>query len=393
MTAAAEPITAPVPPAQAPPALRVIADRAGLVAALTAAAAVVPTRTPRALLQCVRLTAGPGGLAVEATNLEQWVRHGQATVQVERPGAACVPAADLLSACRELAGDTLALETDERGENLIVRSESARVQMAAHPAGDFPNMAEAPPPVAGTLPAAALADMLRLARIAVAEEATRYSFNAVLLEAPKGKGVLLAAGTDGKRLALAEFPWGGPALAPGCLLPLRAVDALCKGMDLEADIAIAVSEREAAFTAGDFTLRTNLIEGQFPPYGDIIPKEMDKRLTADRAALCAALRQAGLGAGEQSKDFRPRLRLELGKAGLTAFGRFENREATSRLACKWEGADLTIGLNLEYLLDGLNALDVLAEAEEVSIGFTAPNRPILIAAPGFKYVLMPVDLL
>jgi hypothetical protein len=74
----AEPATtAPATPAPAPPALRVIANRAGLVAALSAAAAVIPTRTYKPLLQCVRLTAGADGLACEATNLEQWVRHGQ----------------------------------------------------------------------------------------------------------------------------------------------------------------------------------------------------------------------------------------------------------------------------------------------------------------------------
>ena len=94
-----------------------------------------------------------------------------------------------------------------------------------------------------------------------------------------------------------------------------------------------------------------------PPYGDIVPKDPDKRLTAGREALIATLRQAGLGAGERSKDFNPALRLQFSKAGLTAIGRHENREAIAKLPCKWEGADLEIGFNLEWVLDGLNALD------------------------------------
>lgn len=381
MTMTAEPATtAPATPAPAPPALRVIADRAGLVAALSAAAAVIPGRTANAMLQCVRMETAGGDLQFEATNLEQCVRLSQETVQVESPGALAVPLAPLLAACRELDGDTLALEADAN-HHLTIRGQSTRVRQPGMSAAEWPKIGEFPDP-AGIVPAA---DLLRLMRVrfAMKDESTRYAFNGVMLEAPKKGKKLLAVATDGNRLALAECTWDGPEL-PQVILPRPAVDALVKAIDPEMPVSIATGERDAAFQCGPFALRTNLLEGQFPPYGDIIPKDCPHKASVAREDLLATLRRAGLGAARET----PKVRLDWGRAGLKASAAHEGREADAQLPCKWDGAELAIGFNLLFLIEGLSEID----ADEVRLEFSAPNRPLLLSAPGFQYVVMPCNL-
>jgi DNA polymerase III subunit beta len=383
-TMTAEPTTAPV---AAPPALRVIANRAGLVAALSAAAAVVPTRTANPMLQCIRLEALDGDLQFEATNLEQCVRLSQETVQVESAGAVAAPLAPLLAACRELDGDTLAIEADA-AHYLAVRGQSARVRLPGMSAAEWPKIGGFPDP-AGSVPAADLLRLLRV-RFAAAEEATRYAFNGILLESPKKSGKLIAAASDGNRLALAECPWAGPPLPP-LILPRPAVDALIKVLAAEEPdnpVSVASGDRDAAFACGPYALRTNTLEGAFPPYGDIIPKDSPHRLSVAREDLLATLRRAGLGAAEQSKEQTPKVRLDFGRAGLKASAAHEGREADAQLPCKWDGAELAIGFKLQFLIQGLSEID----ADEVRLEFDTPSRPLLLSAPGFQYVVMPYNL-
>jgi DNA polymerase-3 subunit beta len=281
-------------------------------------------------------------LQFEATNLEQCVRISQETVQVESAGALAVPLSPLLAACRELDGDTLTLEADAN-HHLTIRGQSARVRQPGMSAAEWPKIGEFPDP-AGSVPAADLLRLLRV-RFAMAEEKTRYTFNGLLLEAPKKGNRLVAVATDGNRMALAECQWNGPPLPP-VILPRPAVDALMKAIDPEIPVSIATGDRDAAFACGPFALRTNLLEGTFSPYADVIPKDHPHKLSVAREELLATLRRAGLGAADQSKDQTPKVRLDFGKAGLKASAAHEGREADAQLPCKWDGSELTIGFKL-----------------------------------------------
>ena len=142
----------------------------------------------------------------------------------------------------------------------------------------------------------------------------------------------------------------------------------------------------AALIMGTSPLTTNLLEGQFPPYEEVIPKETDKKMIAGTADLLSAVRRAALLTAEDSKG----VRMEFTKKGLTLTSRNpEQGEAKVDFACKFDGGDITIGFNPAFLGDALKVVD----ADEVSFELTAPNRPgLLKAGTNFLYVIMPVNL-
>lgn len=156
--------------------------------------------------------------------------------------------------------------------------------------------------------------------------------------------------------------------------------------DPEEAVGFQIRENQVIFHTSSATLTSNLVEGQFPPYEDVIPKDTDKKMTASTADFLSAIRRAALLTTEESKG----VRLTFTKKGLVLQSRSpESGEATINFPCKFEGTDVEIGFNPSFLVDALKVVDT----DEITLELTAPNRPGLVrAGAGFTYVIMPVNL-
>lgn len=150
-------------------------------------------------------------------------------------------------------------------------------------------------------------------------------------------------------------------------------------------VGIQIRENQIIFHTSNATLTSNLVEGQFPPYDDVIPKDTDKKMSASTADFL--MQSAGpLLTTEESRG----VRLAFTKKGLVLTSRSpESGEATINFPCKFEGADVEIGFNPNFVVDALKVVDT----DEISLEMTAPNRPgLLKAGANFLYVIMPVNL-
>jgi DNA polymerase-3 subunit beta len=156
--------------------------------------------------------------------------------------------------------------------------------------------------------------------------------------------------------------------------------------DPEQTVGFQLRENQVIFHTQAATLTSNLVEGQFPPYEDVIPKDADKHMTASTADFLSAIRRASLLTTEESKG----VRLSFSRKGLVLSSRSpEAGEAEVNFACKYEGADIEIGFNPAFLTDALKVVN----SDEITLELTAPNRPGLIKGGGtFLYVIMPVNL-
>src|SRR5262249_14018601 len=173
---------------------------------------------------------------------------------------------------------------------------------------------------------------------------TRYAFNGVLFVA-KGKKLILVS-TDGRRLAMAKGDLitdklgkdGGKAI-----IPVKALSLIEKLIDdPEEEVGFQLRENRVIFHTSSATLTSNLVEGQFPPYEDVIPKDTDKKMIAGTADFLSAIRRAALLTTEESKG----VRLALNKKGLVLTSRSpEAGEAEVRFARKFDGVDVQIGFN------------------------------------------------
>jgi DNA polymerase-3 subunit beta len=373
--------------------MKVICNRGALLDALTVTGNVVAARTPKPVLQCVKLTASDDRLTIAATDLEVAIRYSDAQVQIEQGGEALLPADKLRDIVRESMDDTLSIEVgaDTQGGAAGVASikgQDSLFKIYTQRPSDFPPVPDFTGEADFEIAGGHLKQLIGQTLFAAAREQTRYAFNGVLLTA-KAKKINLVS-TDGRRLAMAKGDLnsdklpkdGGKAIVPTKALTL--VDRLID--DPEETVAVQVRENQVIFHTPSATLTSNLVEGQFPPYEDVIPKDADKKMTASTADFLSAIRRAALLTTEESKG----VRMHFSKKGLVLTSRSPDAgEATVNFPCKFEGADVEIGFNPTFLTDALKVVD----SDEISLELTAPNRPgLLKGGPNFLYVIMPVNL-
>jgi DNA polymerase-3 subunit beta len=366
--------------------MKVICNRGALLDALLMAGNVVASRTPKPVLQCVKLTAEGNTLTLAATDLEVAIRYSDAQVQIEQPGEALLPADKLRDIVRESVDDTLSIEV--ANDNATIKGQDSKFTIYTQNPKDFPPVPDFEGEADFEIAGGHLKQLIGQTLFAAAKESTRYAFNGVLVVA-KGKKIILVS-TDGRRLAQAKGDITGDKLAKDgvtAIVPAKALTLIEKLIDdPEAAVAFQIRENQIIFHTADATLTSNLVEGQFPPYEDVIPKDTDKKMTAGTADFLSAVRRAALLTTEESKG----VRLAFGKSGLKLTSRSpESGEAEVNFACKYEGSDVEIGFNPQFLTEALRVVD----SDEISLELSAPNRPgLLKGGAGFLYVIMPVNL-
>jgi DNA polymerase-3 subunit beta len=367
--------------------MKAICNRGALLDALNLTGNVVAARTPKPVLQCLKLSVEDNALTVAATDLEVAIRYRDEQVQIEQQGETLVPADKLRDIVRESIDDTLAIEVT--GDTAHIRGQDSHFKIFTQKTTDFPPIPdfEGEPDV--QIAGGALKQLIAQTLFAAAKESTRYAFNGVLVVV-KAKKISLVS-TDGRRLAMAKGD-----LAPGdkldkdgkkAIVPTKALQLIEKLIvDPEELVGVQIRENQVIFHTSSATLTSNLVEGQFPPYDDVIPKDTDKKMFASTQDFRSAIQRAALLTTEESRG----VRLAFNKKGLVLTSRSpESGEATINFPCKFEGADIEIGFNPVFLVDALRVVNM----DEVSLEMTAPNRPgLLKAGANFLYVIMPVNL-
>ncbi|MEL7471797.1 MAG: DNA polymerase III subunit beta [Planctomycetota bacterium] len=384
--------------------MHVICDRAALLDAINIVSGVVPSRTPRPQLTGLKLTARKSGdvgeLLLAGTDGDIALALTLAQIDVKKEGEALVPADKI----RQIVGaedhePTLTIQTD--AETCVITGADATFKVYGFPPNDFPpipdfNATAQHAKTTLTQDAGTLIELIDRTLFATARENSRYAINGVLLNRD-GKKLEMVA-TDGRRLALAKANLKDAGEASSCIIPTKALNVLGKLLD-EPDETVhaAITDNQAVFLIGArdtdgpgrATLSTNLVEGVFPPYEDVIPKDQDKKVTFDRDVLFSGVRRAALLTNEESRGVRLAFTGEGKQLELTSRAP-EMGEANVQLdLADYHGDDIEIGFNPTFILD---ALKVIPDPE-VIMELKAPNKPGLIKSGNdFMYVVMPVNL-
>ena len=394
------------------PPMKVICDRSALLEAVNTVGSVVPTRSPSPALSCVKLSAtktgSVGALSLAGTDAEVSISLGLNKVDVVQAGIAVVSADRL----RAIVGaidekdQTLTIELD--GENCHIKGTRSRFKLFAFPANDFPplpDMAQVttgptPPRATFNVPAGTLLRLVNRTSFATARETSRYAINGVLFKRD-GKKLEMVA-TDGRRLALCRASLKAAGEGSGvtsAIIPTKALGLLTRvAHDPEGNVKIAITDNKAFFAFEDgegkeksprAVVSTTLVEGAFPPYEDVIPKDQDKKITAAREDLMRAVRQAEILTNEESRGVRMNFSQKDKSAKL--FSRSpEMGESEIELALSgYEGDNIEISFNPRFIADALKTID----EPEVLLELKASNKPGLFkAGADFVYVVMPVNL-
>lgn len=365
--------------------MKVTCDRATLVEVLNLVGSVVVSRTPKPVLACVKLVAGESSLTVSGTDLEVALEIRTPRVEVSRPGEALVPCDKLGQIVRESSDSTLDLEAVQ--DVLHIRGADSHFQIFGHSPGDFPPFPQFSGEPDFEIDAGDLHKLITHTVFATARENSRYAINGVLMDRESNKLTLVA--TDGRRLALAK---GGCQSSRNdnrsVIVPTKGLQTLMKLLtDPQQTVQVRMIDNQVVFATEQATLASNLVEGNFPPYKDVIPRDSDKKAVVDAAVLASAVRRAQLLTNEESKG----VRFAFGEAGLTLTSRApEMGEAEIKVGLEqYTGESVEIGFNPQFVLDPLKT----SQVPQVTMEFKAANKPgILRTGSDFLYVVMPVNL-
>lgn len=365
--------------------MKATATRSALQAALAQTVSVAPGRTTLPILESVLIEAGDS-LSMTATDLDRAI-VSRVRADVEKPGAVATHARTLHDLVRTLPDKPVHLERN--GHQLVVRSGRTTARLPIGEADDFPALPEVEMAESVEIEAAELTGLIQQTAFAVSEEESRPILNGGLIHSPNGR--LRVVATNGHRLAAVYGP-DAPESWPedGIILHRSGLNMIERTMrGHEGPVRLAVGSSHLALATDDLTLYSRLIEGPYPNYEQVIPKDSQTIATIDRAALIGAIRRAMVVASEQTK----RVRFAWSGEGVQLSVATSDRGTSDEtVECQLDGPEITIGFNGAYLLE---ILGVIA-TDEVEVQMSAPERAAIITPvgdPDALYLCMPLRLM
>lgn len=348
---------------------------------------VVERRQTLPILSNVLLTAHQEELILTATDMEVEL-SSRMELPIAEPGEETLPGRKLFDILRALPEDAdVSLAVEE--EKATLRCGRSRFSLLTLPASEFPSVGDQPFEGTLRLPQHALKTLIERTHFAMAQQDVRYYLNGLMLETDDN--CLRAVATDGHRLALCEVE---AEIEPvdfrqQVILPRKGVQELLRLLsDSEAVSTLRLGANHLQATVDGIRLTSKLIDGKFPDYQRVIPREGERIILADRNLLRAALNRAAILSNEKYRGVR--LQAENWLLHLQAHNP-EQEEAEEDVEVNYNGGPLEIGFNVTYLLDALNALP----SELIKLSFTDSSSSCLIQEPEggtCKYVVMPMRL-
>lgn len=363
--------------------------RENLQQGLAAVGASIPARTTLPVLSNILLEADADGVQLSGTDLDIAVSL-RAPAQVEEKGALTVPAKKLQELARELPEHPVRIVT--RGDRLELTCGRATFRLNGLPPDEFPTFPAVDFSESWTIKGDVLQTMIRQTSFAVSTEESRPILNGILWQL--GEQDLRMVATNGHRLARIIVPSEQRgSTRVDLIVPPKALSQVERLFGAEDEIEVARSENHLGFRSGGTEIYTRLIEGPYPNYEQVIPRDNDKAAIADRMQLTAALRRMAVVASEQTH----RVRLSFGGPMLRfSVETSDVGEAQEELEIGYEGEPLEIGFNASYLLEVLRYIPT----DEVRMTFRTPERAAIIEPVGelpddadYLCLVMPLRLL
>ena len=339
---------------------------------LVAVAASVPTKTTLPVLSNILVEATADGVRLSGTDLDIAVST-VVPAEVDAEGAVTVPAKKLVEIVRELP--SAAIRVTASGEQRVqLECGRSRFKLLGIPREEFPNF----PPVnfedSWTVTSSDLQKLINHVSFAASTEESRPILNGVWWEV-KGDLMRMVA-TNGHRLAKMDVPVSGGGAGAELIVPPKALEQVRRLFGPSDEIEIAKSDNHLGFRTGSTLVFTRLVEGPYPNYEQVIPRENDRACTVEKDGLASALRRVGVVASDQTH----RVRLQFtGGALKLSVSTPDLGEAQDEVAITYDGDALEIGFNATYLLEILKYMPT----DEVRLTFKAPERAATVEPVGW----------
>ena len=354
--------------------MRFTISREQLQEGLAAVAASVPAKTTLPVLANILVETTDKGIRLSGTDLDIAVST-EVVADVETQGAITIPAKKLTEIARELppAPVKLAAAGEQR---VTLECGRSRFKLLGLPKDEFPSFPAVRFTESWRVKSGDLQKLITHTSFAVSTEESRPILNGVLWELKPERMRMVA--TNGHRLAKMELPIASEgAPSSDLIVPPKALDQIRRLFPADEELEIARGDNHLGFRSPVTSVFTRLIEGPYPNYEQVIPKDNEKICIADKAALTSALKRMSVIASDQTH----RIKLSF-NAGMLKFAvqTPDLGEAADELAVRYTGDPLDIGFNAAYLLEVLRYMPT----EEVKLTFKAPERAATLEPEGWS---------
>jgi DNA polymerase III subunit beta len=366
--------------------LKLTTKRDEFVSKLSVVSRAVSTRAATQALSGILLAADSQGVTLTATDGEMGLRTALAA-DASSEGSVLLPGRLLSELARSLGDESVEIEQRESERDVEIRSGGSSFHLRVLASEDFPNLPEeGAEPL--KIPAAALAETVDLVARAASRDDMRPVLTGVLVSAAGQEMTMVA--TDSYRLAVKrtelESQIGGELEANIPARALRELGRLVAGGEVE-EVAVSLLPNQAVFKAGGILLNTRLIDGQFPNFRQLLPESYEHDVRLPRSEFLEVARRVS-----QLAQRNAPLRLSFSPGELKVSASTPDvGDAEETMPAAFEGEELEIGFNPEFLRDGIESV----EGDEVVLRLISPLRPGLLQPvdnEDFRYLVMPIRL-
>jgi len=368
--------------------MKLICDREKLLHVFQTAASVAPARSPKPILQNVKLEVTEEDGVLMGTDLEVSIRIEVPGLSIESPGAVILPIARFNSILRENSDEQLSLETD--GRSTTVRGQQSEFHLPSQNPDEFPTVPPFEEEKYHELPARFFREIVRRTVFATDPESSRYALGGALLELTENG--ITAVATDGRRLAKQE----GPAESIGGhetgdtmpIIPIRAMQLLERALaHNDENVLLATGPNDIRVKSGMATINSQLVEGRYPKWRDVFPRRDDMvKIEMTVGPFHAAVRQAAIVTSTEHRGVE--FSFGEGKVALSAHGA-ELGESHVELPITYDGPPIPVVLDPRFVSDFLKVLE--PEQTFVLEIRDAECAVVCSTDDGYGYVIMPLS--
>ena len=364
--------------------MNIIINTEEFVTHLSKVVGVVDRKQTMPILGHVLISGSSGEITITATDLEVQI-SSKFKANISEDFLITLPGRKLFDILRSLGNTELELSTDN--DTILLKTAKSKFSLQQLPSNEFPLFDNTKGDQSFTIKQQALSDIFNKTQFAMAQQDVRFYLNGLLLEInPESLNVV---GTDGHRLAKTTITLDKKSITDqSCIVPRKAIQELTRLLSDRKECRVSLVENQASFTFSQVSLTTKLIDGTFPDYNRVIPAETATNIMLDTKILKPALQRVSILANEKFRGVR--IDIDNNKIIISSENP-EQEQAVEDIDIDDTNVKLSIGFNVSYLIDAVNA----CSGELVTLGVNDENTSALItdpSDPNTKYVVMPMRL-
>lgn len=343
---------------------------------------IVSSKITLPILSNILIEAKKDILKLNTTDLDIGISC-EIPVETLEEGAITVPAKRFGDIVRELPfGDVVV--SVKKNNQVDIEGKQCRFKLNGLPKDEFPKFPEFKDKEAIQIEQSVLRDMLRLTAFSVSHEESRYVLNGVLMEI--SNDLIRMVATDGRRLAKIEKKLQKPIKKDiTVIIPIKAVQEISRNLKEDGELTFTVGTNQILFDINRVLIATRVIEGEFPNYDQVIPKQNKNKIKIDTQEFLASIRRANL---LSTPDFQA-IKFEVFSDKLviskTTPDVGESREV---IPIQHQGEEMIVGFNPQFLIDFLKNID----AAQIDMELLGPDKPAVMRLPDYLYLALPMRI-